>query len=73
MVLNTALFNQCISHKLYTWCILEILVPFDDAMGEMGALDDAMINWDPTHHFDEMMRKLPLIAQWNVLAPLIVF
>ena len=21
--------------------------PFDDTMGEMGALDDVMINWDP--------------------------
>ena len=64
------------SHKLNTWCILEIWVPL---MTQWGPLDDAMINWDPLitwweirgHHFDDMMRKWgPLIAQWKIWGPL---
>ena len=38
---STALFNQYISHKLYTWCILEIWVPLLTQRGKWGPLDDA--------------------------------
>ena len=43
MILNTALINQYISHGVR----FENLGPFDDAMGEMGPLDDEMINGTP--------------------------
>ena len=43
LIFNAALFNQYISHGVS----FGNFGPFDDAMGEMGALDDTMINGTP--------------------------
>ena len=42
MILNLALFHQYISYGEFWKC-----GSFDDSMGEMGPLDDAMINGTP--------------------------